>query len=231
MLTARKVFSSNLTISAAVGDETAYDFINSRPIEGFGDLGATDCDAADDLGRIADGITRVAGINALGRISDENIFADDKILADDCRQDDFFSRARVSRAFQHDQHTRAPNLGDGLGCLDNVRHIGIARFPQWRRHADADGVNLTQVSVTARLRGVPRIDKTLDTLNGDIINITLAGVDLPNLVGVYIHPGYAKAGFSEFDRQRQPDIAQADHMPIRASRSASLLQQTSACSP
>ena len=108
--------------------------------------------------------------------------------------------------------------------LVDVGHIGVARFAQRRRYANADGIHVLQVIVAASRGEIPCFDQPADALASNIVYIAAATVDLPDLVGINIHAGYAETRFSELDRQRQPDVAQADNTDPRLTV-GDLLQQ------
>ena len=78
MLTARKVFSCSLAVSATVVLEHRHDVVDDRLVEQLRCARRHSVgDAGDELRRVAQVPRLVAGVDALGRVAEEEVLADD----------------------------------------------------------------------------------------------------------------------------------------------------------
>src|SRR2546423_939913 len=110
----------------------------------YGDIGAVGRDAAHDLRRILCAPAFVAGINALRTEGHEDVFADDETARLHRRDEQLARRAGIRRALEHNELAWPRGTGDGIRRRQHVRHVGVARFGQRRRHRDRDRVELSK---------------------------------------------------------------------------------------
>ena len=130
MLTARNVFSRSFTISATLVEDTPTMVVDDLLIQRRRDIGRVLVDAADDLRRVAGVPLGVGGIDAFGRERQEEIAPRHQAAALQHRPHHFFRRSRIGGGFEHDELAGPQVLGDLLDGRDDVREVGILRFPE-----------------------------------------------------------------------------------------------------
>ena len=119
-------------------------------------------DAGDDLGRVDEREGRVAGVDALGAVAQEEVVAGDepRPLFED-GSDQLLSRPRVGGRLQDHGGARPDVAGQGGGCLLDIGEVGVA-LPQRRRNGDHREVEARRRAgvgrrlVSARVEGGPQ---------------------------------------------------------------------------
>ena len=112
----------------------------------------------------------------------------------------------------------------------DVRHVGVLRLAQRRRHADVDRVELGddgEVGRRAQASGrdaAPR--RRRSARRGCTTCPALTAVDLAR---VEVDAGGVEAGARELDGERQPDVAEADDADAGASRANLMRVSDAAC--
>ena len=96
------------------------------------------------------------------------------------------------------------------GCGD-ITQIRLAVFAERRRHADDERIGARGLRVVGGGGQAAGFfaDGIGDDAVGDALDVTLAGAQLRDFVGIDIESGDRKAGLGESQRQRQADIAEA----------------------
>ena len=100
MFTARKVFSSSLTISATRVELTGTIVSIAVPYSAAGELGAVRREAADHLRHVVGLERRVARIDALGRERQEEVLARLQAVRLEQRLHDLLGRPRIGRGLE-----------------------------------------------------------------------------------------------------------------------------------
>jgi hypothetical protein len=88
--------------------------------------------------------------------------------------------------------------------------IGILRAGDRRRHAHDDDVRLGQVGRRRLHDPEARRKGRREALVRDVVDRRTAGGELLDARGVGVDPLDLEAGLDEGDRERQPDVAEAD---------------------
>ncbi len=175
------------------------------------DLGAGGGDPAHDLGDVAGVVARVARVHALGREGQEEIAPHLEAGLLEPRQDELVRRARVGRALEDDEQPGLEVPRHLLGRRDDERHVGIAMLRERRGDAHVDGVHALERAEVRRRGEVTGADQRPHDGGRHVLDVGLAGQELPDPGFVDVDAGDVEAGLGEFDRQRQPDVAQSDH--------------------
>jgi len=106
--------------------------------------------ATNHLGRIAHAVQFVGRVNPLRRKCHEYVLAGRQSALFEPGDQDFVGCARISGAFQHNQHAGVRNFSDSICRADNIRHIRIFGFGERGRHANAQGVSRLQIGIVGR---------------------------------------------------------------------------------
>jgi hypothetical protein len=130
------------------GDDRVHDLA----VEELCPLAAFVRDACDELRRGLDRVALVAGIDALGRVPEEEVASDLAARLAQDGEDDLLRRSRVRGRLEHDELPRAQVRGDGLGRGDDEGDVGRPRLRERRRHADRECVELPHRRVVRRRR-------------------------------------------------------------------------------
>jgi len=130
------------------------------------------------------------------------------------RQHDLPCRSRVRGGLQRDQLAGSQGLGNGPGRAFDVLQIGVLGPRQRRRHADDDRVRLPQPRHVVRRREPARPDHLPNHRGRDVLDVTAAGVQSPDLRRVHVEAGDPETGVTELAYQRQADVAQAYHPDV-----------------
>ncbi len=101
-------------------------------------------------------------------------------------------------------------LRDAFDGRRDVRHVGIFRLPQRRRHADVDRVEPGHGAEIGGRAQASRRHELGDFRRLDVGNVGRAAIDRIDLARVEVDAGGVEAGARELDGERQADIAEAD---------------------
>ncbi|MNF79915.1 hypothetical protein D3C84_621460 [compost metagenome] len=135
---------------------------------------------------------RVARIFTLGRIDQEDGFADYQAAFLHTRQQLFFGGAWIGGAFQRNDLTGTQVRFECVGGVDHEAHIRLAVFIQRRRHAENQSIALADTAeigsgLEAALAG------SRDFVSGDMLDIALTGVELAHLAFINVYTQHTKA--------------------------------------
>ena len=212
MLTARNVFSSSFTISAACGELTGTTCSIAAAVERARELASTSASTPPTtFGTLRVLNCRIARIDALGREREEEIDAGLQPARFEHRLDELLGRAGIGRRFEDDEHARMQVRGDHLDRRHDVRHVGILRLPQRRRHADVDRVELRDDARSRSSRsGVRSATRRATSSVGTSGMYDVPCIDRIDLSCIEIDAGRSEPGARELDGERQADVAEAD---------------------
>jgi hypothetical protein len=170
--------------------------------------------AGHHLGDLGEGVFLVARVDALGRITDEEVAAADQAgMAFQHRHAVLLGRARVHRRLEDHDVASLELLAEGLGGAQHRGEIGPLGIVDRGRHGDDVEIRRAQVG---RIGGV-----------GDVGRRELRLADFERAVPAALEFGDARpvdveadgAGLpSEGDRHRQADVAQAHYRDLSAVR-------------
>ena len=133
------------------------------------------------------------------------------------RQDHFAGRARIGGALEHDELAGPQTRGDGLGRIDDVAEVRIARFGQRGRHADDDDIGLIQpLEVDRGLESV--LAHLADYRVGDVPDVAFAALEPGDLDRVDVESQDRDPAVAEGPGQREADVAQADDPDMNGRR-------------
>ena len=210
ILTARNVFSSKLHHLGDARRGDADDRRDDLLIQRRRDIGRILVDAADDLRRVAGVPLGVCGIHALGREGQEEVAARDQAAALQHWPHHFFRRSRIGRGFEHDELAGAQVVGDLFDGGDDVRKVGVLRFPQRRRHADADGVRVGEHGEVGGRVEASGLDQRRQPIARNVRDIGNAAADGVDFRDVEIDGVTVRSSFGELHRERETDVTEAD---------------------
>ena len=114
-------------------------------VEVEGSLGALACEAADELGRVADREVRAAGIDALGREREREVLARVQTRLLQQRHQMLARRAGEGGRLEHDELALADHAGQRLGGGEQRSEVGLAVAVERRGDADEDRLGLVQL--------------------------------------------------------------------------------------
>ena len=125
------------------------------------------------------------------------------------RQHDLAGRARIGGALEHHELARPQTLGDGLGRVDDIAQVRIARVGERSRHADDDDIGLIQpLKVDRGLESL--LAHLADHRVGDVPDVAFATLEPGDLDRVDVESQDRDPAVAERSGQRQADVAQAD---------------------
>ena len=150
----------------------------------------------------------IARVLALGAEGQEEVLARPQSPGLEQREDDVARGAGIGGALQDDELARPEPRGDGLGRVDDVAQVGLARLGQGRGDADDDGVGL--VEAFEPVGGLEAAGHLADDLGGDVADVALAAAEPFDLGGVDVEAEDGESAVDEGPGQRQPDVAEAD---------------------
>ncbi len=110
---------------------------------------------------------------------------------------------------------RAKMWCDGLAGTDDETQVGLAVRGQRRRHADDDGIDVTDPGKIRRWYKTPALDHFAELFGGQVSNVGLTPLQHVDLGLIDIEADDAESGVGHRADQRQPDISQADHADHR----------------
>ena len=149
----------------------------------------------------------VAGIDPLRRVADEEVLLPRHARVPlDHGDADLLGRAGVDRRLEHDDGAALEMLADGFACAQERREIGLVRVVDGRGDGDDDEVGLASAagSVVTRSPRAARSSSRRHLARGidtPAIGVDLGGREIEADRGVLL---------AELDRERKPDVAQAD---------------------
>ena len=198
------------------GRGDGVDLTDDDRVERGRGLGGVVRAAADDLRDVVRLELRVAGVDALGREGQQEVLVEPQAALLEHGQQHFVGRARVGGRLQHDELAAAQALLDLPRGGEDVGDVRLFGLPQRRRHADDDGVARRELAeVGRRVQPLGR-DGLAERLGRHVADVRFAAVDRLGLARVDLEADGAQALSRELDRQRQPDVAQADDADARA---------------
>ena len=125
------------------------------------------------------------------------------------RQDHLAGRARIGGALEHHELAGPQPRGDGLGRIDDVGEVRLARVGQRSRDADDDDVGLIQpLEVDRGLESV--LAHLADHRVGDVPDVAFAALEPGDLDRVDVEAQDRDPAVAERSGQREADVAQAD---------------------
>ena len=125
------------------------------------------------------------------------------------RQDHLAGRARISGALEHHELAGPQPLGDGLGRVDDVGEVRLARIGQRSRNADDDDVGLIEpLEVDRGLELV--VAHLADGRGGDVPDVAFPALEPGYLRRVDVKPQNGDPTVAEGSGQGKADVAQAD---------------------
>ena len=192
--------------------------LDELPIERFRRCGSARTVASHHLGDARGGEIGIARILPLGRIGDEQCFLRDEPAPLQDRLQYLGGRARIGGGFQHDELTLPQMREQRFGGGDDIGKIGLAVAAERGRHADENGVRFAEPgNVGGGLEAVSA--HFLDRSVRNMPEIRFAGIQLPRFYRIDVIADDAIPRGGERARQRQADIAEADHPDLRLTRS------------
>ena len=169
MFTWRNVFSRSFTSSASPVDATGTTLSTSDAVERFDCGERRGVDARYDLRRVHERPRGVAGIDALGRVAEEEVGARREAGRLEDRAQELLGRPGIRGRLQHDERSRFEALRQvATGRLDE-REVGSA-VAERRRHGDHGDLERTEVERIAR-GVVAAVERQLELLVGDVLDV------------------------------------------------------------
>ena len=227
MLTARKVFSWILAVSATRVEEHGNDRVDDLAVQELGAPAALVGHARDQLRRVLDRVPVVARVDALRRVAEEEVAPDASARRLEDREDDLLGRSRIRRRLKDDELAVSEVRCHGLGGRDDVGQVGRPRLRERRRDADRQRIELGHRAV---IRG--RLDPPVDlavALDRNVDEVGAALLEGAHLRIVQIDAGDLEPGLRERHRERQPRVAEADDPDLRLARSQAFVEGLLGC--
>ena len=185
--------------------------IEAGRVERSRHLSASGRDSTDDLRRVLRVPLRVAGIDALGTEGEEDIFPDGKSGRFQLWLQQLARRARISRALQNHHHPRTAIATDCIGSSDYVTHVRVARLRQRSRHSDRDCIHLLHPRFFGCRLELSRLHQPRELRARHVLNVGLPRHQRLHDTLADVVANHLEARLREFQRQRQPDVSQADY--------------------
>jgi len=157
---------------AADGDNV----VEGLRIEQGTHFGAGGGDATYDFGDVAGLVMRIAGVDALGREAQEEIFTGLEAPLFKHGQQKFFSGTGICGGFQDEEHPWVKVFRHLFRGGDHIAHVGVPCFAEWRWDSDVDRVQLGDDREVCGRAQLARVDVFPNEIAGDILNVGTASV-------------------------------------------------------
>ena len=102
-------------------------------------------------------------------------------------------------------------------CFYDERYIGFPILVQWSRNANDYRFGISNPTHLCGGQKSLSLQDSSYRVRGNMLDITLAGIELPDLRFVYIKAHHSGSGACELDRQRQTDITEPDNANLHTS--------------
>ncbi len=152
----------------------------------------------------------ITGIDAFGRETEEEIFADLKTGGGEFWEDKFVCGARIGSGFKHDEQTGMEVTGNGFGSGDDEAHVWILGFAKRRRDTDVDGIERANDGKICGGAELAAFDERRKSFVWDVFDVGMASVELIDLGLLDVDADDFEAGFGEFDGERKTDVTEAE---------------------
>ena len=152
----------------------------------------------------------IAGVFALRRIRQKNIFAHDKPAAGDARQQFLLGGAGIGGALQRNHPARLQVRGDALHGIDDIAEVRLIVFAKGRGYADDQSMGPGGQGIVPG-GGQPGCHGLFNFPVGDALDVTFAGIQFVHFVFVDVESDGLKTGLGKAQGQRQPHIAESVH--------------------
>ena len=213
MLTARKVFSSSLTISALSVDDTGTIVSMKLAVHRLRHLQAPRRDAAQHLGGVVGEELGVPGIDPLRREGQEEVLVGLAAGLHEPGEQHLAGEAGEGGALEDDQLRPLHPGREHLRRVHDERVVRVLGLVERRGHADDDDVRRREHVRVGR--GVERAgrDQRRQRLGRDVVHVRDAPAQRPHLVDRLVIGGDLEAGLGHLDGQRKTDIARRRSPP------------------
>ena len=168
-------------------------------------------DSADHLGDV-DGLKfRIAGVDALGRKTQEELLAGFEAGPLEHGQHQFIGGSGISGGFQDHELARPRSTWRSPG-----RPTRCSSCPDLWFCASGVGTAMLMVSSSATTeksvvaREFARFHQRAQCIRGNVLDVGFAALELRDFRFLDVDAGDGESGLGELDRQRQADVAQAD---------------------
>src|SRR5262249_1734968 len=118
---------------------------------------------------------------------------------------------RVGGALQDDQLAGTQVGPDGLPGTHDVGQVGLTRVRQGGGDADDDGIDLLQTGGVGGRGEAARTDQLADTAGGDVLDVTLAGLELLDFLRINVEAHHLVTGLNKGVGQGKAHVAEPDH--------------------
>src|SRR5712692_2022272 len=157
----------------------------------------------------------IAWIDAFGRESQQKTFVELQSRLLQHRQQNFVSRAGISRRFENHELPATQALLERFGGSENERDIRLFGFPQRRGHANDDRVALFQMIEISCRAQTTRVNQLFHQRRRDVTDVRLTGVDLRGLSFVNFEPDGVESPAGKLSQERQTNVAEPNHADAR----------------
>jgi hypothetical protein len=99
---------------------------------------------------------------------------------------------------------------DGLRGGMHVRHVGITRLSERRRHGNRDRIGVAHPGRVSRGHEAPRGDMLRHQCRRDVLDVRVTGVQQRHHALTDVKADHPEARLGEFHREGQADVAEAD---------------------
>jgi hypothetical protein len=185
-----------------------HDLVDQRPVERLDAAPRRFVDARHHLGRVHEAPAGVAGVDALGRVAEEELPGLEARALLEQRPHQLVGGAGIGRRLEHDQRAGPQPAGQGGRRVLDVRQVGRA-VAQRRRDRDHGDVERPDVSGVAH-RAVAGPQRAAELVVGDVGHVRVAGLQGGGPVGRRLEPDHVEADLDRPHRHGQTDVALPD---------------------
>ena len=183
--------------------------VDELAVEGGRRVGALRGAAADHLGRVAQPVARVAGVDPLGAEREVEVAPGHQPAGLEDRPHDLVGRAGECRRLEDHEHPGAQVPGDRVdGRLDRTE-VGPALGGQGGGYADDDGVGGGEHGLVRGRPEAPRHHRRY-LLVAQVVHVRAPAVEQVDDPGGRVEPDHAEAGPRGLLGEREADVAEPD---------------------
>ncbi len=186
------------------------DGVADDAVQRLGPTRALGCEAADDLGRVADAPASVAGVHPLRAEGEVGVLADAQAGRLEHRPQHLARGARPGGRFEHDQGAGREVGEGGLGGGDDVAEVGLSVVAQRRGYADEHGATGGQACRVGRGFQRARLNEWGQPIAGHVLDVRPTVGQRLDLGHREVEAHHAYARLREGGRERQADVAEPD---------------------
>ena len=188
------------------GRRHRHDLVDQRSVERLDAPERRLVDARHDLGRVHEAPPRVAGVDALGRVAEEELARLQSRLLEQ-RTDQLVGGARVRRRLEDHQRTGAQPAGQRRRRVLDVGEVGGA-VTQRCRHRDDRHVERADVGRVAH-GAVAGVERGPELLVGHVGHVRAAGLEGGGPGGRRLEPDHVEADLDGPHRHGEAHVALA----------------------